>query len=112
MYSYTKTQSIVQYTSKRKLTELKQQSQLLSQQYLTVVFPEIHCVPFVGNDLFKIDDVLVIQLAQDFYLAYGRYRETFFLIFKTNFLQRNQFAWCKQQNLWADSPLGNTHKRE
>lgn len=56
-----------------------------------LVLAELERVLLVGDDFTQVDNVLVVQLTEDFDFAYSRNREPFLLMLQANLLQGHQF---------------------
>ena len=57
---------------------------------LTLVVSELERVLLVGDDLVQLDDVRMVELAQDLDLAHGSDGEPFLLVLQPDLLQRHQ----------------------
>ena len=57
-----------------------------------LVLSEIKRVLLVRHNLFQVDDVAMVELAQDLDLAYGRDRKSLLLVLETYLLQRYHVA--------------------
>ena len=68
---------------------------------LTFIFPEVESVLLVGDDFLQVDDVLVVELAQDLDLSDGRDRKAFLLILQPHLLQGHQV--CNRERARIES---------
>lgn len=55
----------------------------------TAILAKVHCLLLVSDDLAQLYDILVVELAKDFYLANRCDWETFLLVLETNFFERH-----------------------
>ena len=62
----------------------------------TFVFLEVERVLLVGDDLFQVDDVLVIQLPQNLDLAHRRDGKALLLVLQANLLQRYHLTYSEE----------------
>lgn len=63
----------------------------------TFIILEVQGIFLVGDDLFHVNDALVVELSQNFYFSYGCDWEALLFIIKTNLLQSHHFSFSTEK---------------